>query len=48
MITTFPKLQCVILTLVLLLFSALPVSTYLMDEGKTESAIKMLVFPKSL
>jgi hypothetical protein len=48
MITNFPKLQCVILTLVLLLFSALPVSADLLDEGKTDSTIKMLVFPKSL
>ncbi len=44
------KIQPVIFTLVLLLFSALPVSAEkdLLDEGKTDSAIKMLVFPKSL
>ncbi|MFT4579747.1 MAG: hypothetical protein ACI9UO_002594 [Nitrospinales bacterium] len=48
--TPLPKSQCVILILVLLLFSALPVwaEKDLMDEGKSDSAIKMLVFPKSL
>ncbi len=43
-----PKLQCVIITLVWLLVSALPVSADLLDDAKTDSAIKMLVFPKSL
>ena len=46
--TLLPKFQRVILTMMLLLFNALPVSADLMDEGKTDSAIKMLVFPKSL
>jgi hypothetical protein len=40
------KIQCAVFILVL--FSALPVSADLMDEGKSDSAIKMLVFPKSL
>ena len=46
--TLLPKSQRLVLTMMLLLFYALPVSADLMDEGKTDSAIKMLVFPKSL
>ena len=42
------KIQRAILISVLLLFSAFPVSADLVDKGKTDSAIKMLVFPKSL
>ena len=46
--TLLPKFQRVVLTMMLLLFYALPVSADLMGEGKTDSTIKMLVFPKSL
>ena len=44
------QIQRPIFTLVFLLFFVLPVSAEkdLVDEGKTDSAIKMLVFPKSL
>jgi hypothetical protein len=46
--STLPKLLCVIITLMFLMVSAGPVSADLLDEAKTDSAIKMLVFPKSL
>jgi hypothetical protein len=35
-------------TLMLLLLSVFPVSADLIDEGKSDSTIKMLIFPKSL
>jgi len=38
----------VIIAMILLLVSVLPVSADLLDDAKTDSAIKMLVFPKSL
>ena len=40
--------ECSIFILILLLLSAFPVSADLIDEGKSDSNIKMLVFPKSL
>ncbi len=48
--TTASKTQRTIFSLALLLFSfiAAPVWADLIDEGKSDSAIKMLVFPKSL
>ncbi len=46
--TTLLNLQRIIIALMLLLVSALPVSADLLDDAKTDSAIKMLVFPKSL
>ena len=42
------KIECFFFTLMLLLFSVFPVSADLIDEGKSDSTIKMLVFPKSL
>ena len=42
------KTECSIFTLMLLLISVFPVSADLIDEGKSDSTIKMLVFPKSL
>jgi hypothetical protein len=42
------KTECSVFTLLLLLLSVFPVSADLIDEGKSDSTIKMLVFPKSL
>ena len=42
------KTECFFFTLILLLISVYPVSADLIDEGKSDSNIKMLVFPKSL
>ena len=42
------KIECSIFTLMLLLLSVFPVSADLIDEGKSDSTIKMLVFPQSL
>jgi hypothetical protein len=42
------KTECSIFALMLLLLSVFPVSAELIDEGKSDSNIKMLVFPKSL
>ena len=44
----FKKTEFSIFTLLLLLLSVFPVSADLIDEGKSDSTIKMLVFPKSL
>ena len=40
--------ECFFFTLILLLLLVFPASADLIDEGKSDSAIKMLVFPKSL
>ena len=42
------KIECFFFTLMLLLLSVFPVSADLIDEGKSDSTIKMLVFPQSL
>ena len=42
------KFECFFFTLMLLLLSVFPVSADLIDEGKSDSTIKMLVFPQSL
>ena len=40
--------ECFFFTLILLLLLVFPASADLIDEGKSDSTIKMLVFPKSL
>ena len=42
------KTECFIFTLMLLLIPVFSVSADLIDEGKSDSTIKMLVFPQSL
>jgi hypothetical protein len=46
--TNLKKTEFSIFTLLLLLLLVFPVSAELIDEGKSDSTIKMLVFPKSL